>query len=153
MLPVSHLLNSIQLLAVSFILYLPASIDPDKNGGKCTGSANCRACKTCNYCKHCNNGGSCGVCAGGSSSSASAYFNSSSSSSRPSYSGSSINSQGRFLVKADNVDVRSGPGTTYAIIDGLSRGEIVNGSSGTSSWVEIKFVVSVNEITTSEPAM
>jgi len=36
-------------------------------GGKCTGSSNCRACKNCNYCKHCaRDGGSCGVCTGGS---------------------------------------------------------------------------------------
>ncbi len=32
-------------------------------GGKCTGSANCKACKNCKYCKHCaKNGGTCGVC-------------------------------------------------------------------------------------------
>lgn len=33
------------------------------SGGKCTGSASCKACKNCKYCKHCaKNGGTCGVC-------------------------------------------------------------------------------------------
>lgn len=32
-------------------------------GGKCTGSASCRACKNCDHCKYCSKeGGSCGVC-------------------------------------------------------------------------------------------
>lgn len=34
----------------------------EKDGGKCTGSSNCRACTNCSRCKHCSNGGSCGVC-------------------------------------------------------------------------------------------
>ncbi len=33
----------------------------------CTGSSSCTACKNCSGCKHCaKNGGSCGVCSGGS---------------------------------------------------------------------------------------
>ncbi|WP_159778075.1 SH3 domain-containing protein [Flavobacterium sp. 9AF] len=35
----------------------------EKEGGRCTGSANCTACKNCSGCKHCSSGGSCGVCA------------------------------------------------------------------------------------------
>lgn len=33
------------------------------NGGRCTGSASCRACKNCSRCAHCSAGGTCGVCA------------------------------------------------------------------------------------------
>jgi hypothetical protein len=133
-------MNSIILLAVSIILYLPISFESDKHGGKCTGAANCRACK---YCKHCNSGGSCGVCGGGFTSNSSAFSNSSSSHSRSS-SGGFISYQSGFLVKAHNVNVRSGPGTNYEVIGGVSKGDIVNGSLNNSSWVKVEFVVSVN---------
>jgi hypothetical protein len=46
----------ISAIAMGFTMY-------HSSGGKCTGSASCKACKNCKYCKHCaKNGGTCGVC-------------------------------------------------------------------------------------------
>jgi len=43
-------------------------------GGRCTGSAYCRACSSCSACKHCNDyGGTCGVCASSTKSSKTHY--------------------------------------------------------------------------------
>ncbi len=45
----------ISVVAMGFTMY--------HSGGKCTGSASCKACKNCKYCKYCaKSGGTCSVC-------------------------------------------------------------------------------------------
>lgn len=102
------------------------SEDLDECCGKCIGSANCTACTSCNYCKYCNSGGSCGVCGGGSSSSTVSSYRSTltlpwrsapspKTGTRKSSSTSSYNAQ--YFVNVNQLNVRSGPNTSYSVID------------------------------------
>ncbi|MBM0657634.1 SH3 domain-containing protein [Capnocytophaga genosp. AHN8471] len=67
------LLLSLQLFFVIFLISCTEvnakhseanEVDEACCGGRCIGSAYCRACRNCNSCNYCNSGGSCGVCAG-----------------------------------------------------------------------------------------
>ncbi|WP_081711695.1 hypothetical protein [Flavobacterium enshiense] len=65
--------NTALLLFVIFVISTSPVL-----AGRCTGSSNCKACTSCSSCKHCNrDGGSCGVCDGGSMGFASGHSNSS----------------------------------------------------------------------------
>ncbi|CAM1358429.1 putative SH3 domain-containing protein [Tenacibaculum sediminilitoris] len=119
---------------------------------RCTGSANCRACKNCNYCKYCNSGGSCGVC--GKRSSTKNYTNS--------YNGYSKKPQtkrnifdGRnttnsalsleepyylktLLVNKNSLNLRSGPDTSYYVIQQLDFGEKLTILATQAKWIKVR---------------
>lgn len=91
--------------------------------GKCVGSSYCTVCTTCNYCKHCNSGGSCGVCGGGSSGRGTAYGNTNRGNYRTNPEPKEPLKKTRYIqyyISTRYLNVRSGPGTTYAIIDKLT---------------------------------
>jgi uncharacterized protein YgiM (DUF1202 family) len=89
--------------------------------GKCVGSSYCTACTTCNYCKHCNSGGSCGVCGGGSSfSSENSRRNPSVPSYTPPKSSYSKKTYIQYFVNTSMLNVRSGQGLNYEVIDKIS---------------------------------
>lgn len=138
-------------------------------GGRCTGSSYCTACSNCSRCKHCSqNGGSCGVCAGGSSAS---NFTSSSSGGNKStkrkknssssttsryssaayglYDNDSTSTPANEEVSYDTVltvitsilNVRSGPGKDYPVLVKLERGEYVRCiETTTADWVKVEVV-------------
>lgn len=88
----------------------------------CNGSAYCTACKNCSGCKHCaKNGGSCGVC-------------SRSARNRNQYTAnrnnkkSTVNSKkfirnSLVIVNSQTLNLRSGPGSHYSIIEKLDRNQ------------------------------
>lgn len=118
---------------------------------RCTGSSNCRACKNCKYCKHCNSGGSCGVCSGGRSS-----YRSTTRSARStpkvrkvySTTGSSIYSLPddpysqyylkTLIVTNTYLNMRSGPGTNYRIIQKLKKDQLLTFLAMIGSWVKVR---------------
>lgn len=110
--------------------------------GKCVGSGNCRACKNCNYCKYCNSGGSCGVCGGGGG--GSSYERTPKSSSYPNYTPPSATYKKKvtklYIVNTKLLNVRSGPGLNYSVIDKIGFATLVTIEKiiGTS-WVLIKY--------------
>ena len=120
-------MNFKAVLILSFSILL--GDDPAKNAlgeccGRCVGSAYCTACTSCNYCKHCNSGGSCGVCGGGvSKNSDPGYINKSKSYERinpPSKEPTNKKRYVQYYVNTRYLNVRSGPGTSYSVIDKIS---------------------------------
>ncbi len=109
------------------------------DGGRCTGSSYCTACKNCSGCKHCSkNGGSCGVCSGGSRK---VYKNYKSSSN--SYSSSSSNRKrylkGDYLtVKSTTLNLREGPGTKYKVIEKLNDQSSLTFIESRGPWLKVK---------------
>jgi uncharacterized protein YgiM (DUF1202 family) len=114
----------------------------DKCCGRCVGSAYCTACTTCNYCKYCNSGGSCGVCGGGSSfRSENSRRNSSVPSYTPPKSSYSKRTYIQYFVNTSLLNVRSGPGLNYEVIDKISYYTKVKIESEVSSgWCFIKYI-------------
>lgn len=154
---------------------LIASCCDTKKGGRCTGSAYCTACTTCSGCKYCNSGGSCGVCASSTSSrsySTTTYYvpqkkhtakktknakltnnfyrNSNSGSSTSNYGSYSENyneiTKGSFfMIKGSKLNLRSGPGTTYDVVQELHKtdyGQILG--SVIDGWVFVSITKSEN---------
>ena len=110
-------------------------------GGRCTGSLYCTACKNCSGCKHCDkNGGSCGVCDGGSRKVYKKYNNNSSSNSSTSFSSNTKTYlRGSYLnVKSANLNLREGPGTKYKIIEKLNNKSILTFIESSGSWLKVK---------------
>ncbi|WP_428742685.1 SH3 domain-containing protein [Tenacibaculum sp.] len=119
---------------------------------RCTGSANCRACKNCNYCKHCNSGGSCGVC--DRRSNTKSYTNSYNSYKKPEQTKRNIfdgrtttNSTSSIeepyylktlLVNKNLLNLRSGPDTSYYVIQQLGYGEKLTVLSMHGKWIKVK---------------
>ncbi len=96
---------------------------------RCTGSAACTACKNCSRCAYCNSGGSCGVCSSSVNKPDKPKKSSPIKKSSPaSYSSStaSFYSKDELLVaNKSNVNVRSGAGTHYDIIEKLKENDEV----------------------------
>ncbi|XLS30119.1 SH3 domain-containing protein [Flavobacteriaceae bacterium M23B6Z8] len=84
----------------------------------CTGSANCSACKNCSGCRHCaKNGGSCGVCSGH-------YGNTRryTTTSRKKNDGlrvDRIKKDDLVVVTSEALNLRSGPGKQYSVLERL----------------------------------
>ncbi|WGH76691.1 SH3 domain-containing protein [Tenacibaculum tangerinum] len=118
---------------------------------RCTGSANCRACKNCNYCKHCSKGGSCGVCSGRNQTRN--YSNSRKNYPRPKPTERTI-FDGRnttntiiqeepyylkiLLVNQNSLNLRSGPDTSYYVIQELNFSEKLSLLSTHGKWIKVK---------------
>lgn len=111
--------------------------------GKCVGSSNCTACTTCNYCRYCNSGGSCGVCGGGSNRRSFGYGNTDGNDSRSNLIPRGSVNKARYIqyyIDTKYVNVRSGPGTEYGIIDRLTyRTNIYVETFCTNGWCFIRY--------------
>jgi hypothetical protein len=117
--------------------------------GRCTGSASCRVCTNCTRCAHCNSGGSCGVCAGGSNNNS--YSTPTPVYSTPkktnTYSGSTTNENSSkilMLVTSQELNVRSGPGSTYSVVEQLTLGDQLAYLGKTGEWIKVKVILSGN---------
>ncbi len=133
-----------------------ASCCSSEDGGRCTGSAYCTACKNCSGCKHCNSVGSCGVCSGGrtvrkkstSSRKSSTYKTKSSkinSINGSTYSTKKTNTYSisdYLLVTASTLNMRSGPGTQYKIVEKLSYYDKLKYLDRKGNWLKVKVVES-----------
>ncbi len=130
---------------------LLASCCEDKDG-RCTGSAYCSACSNCSRCKHCSAGGTCGVCYSYSapvkkkSPSTNSSASRRSSSKKSSFKSSSEFDNTSFLiVKSKTLNVRTGPGTNYEVIEKLIKGDFLIYLSFEKDWIKVKVVDSGKE--------
>lgn len=116
--------------------------------GKCVGSASCNSCKSCQYCAHCNSGGSCGVCAVYTPSLpqktnvGSRYITPKTSSSSSSTKRNQIEKTEDAIlygkVNTTTLNVRSGPGTKWAIVTKLTYGDNVTYAiSENPNWCQV----------------
>jgi len=105
-----------------FALFLLRDADSTRENsfaGRCVGATNCTACTSCRYCKHCNSGGRCGVCGGGESrETVRSYPNVPATRSSAGKHGSNVL---QYFVNARWINVRSGPGTDFIIIDRIDN--------------------------------
>lgn len=108
---------------------------------RCTGSASCTACKNCSRCAHCNSGGSCGVCS--STQSKPARTKKSTSVNKTSLSPSSspdvyfYHKDELLVANKSNVNVRSGAGTHYDIIEKLKINDEVLFIQQSGQWIKV----------------
>lgn len=96
------------------------------NGGRCTGSSNCRACKNCSRCAHCSSGGTCGVCA--TPTTKTIYKTSKLVNTAPKKNNGSSNHKSYsaiYKVIAKNLNIRKRPSTDSNIIYTLRYGDTV----------------------------
>lgn len=111
---------------------------------RCTGSANCRACKNCKYCKHCSRGGSCGVCAKRSRTKS---YTKPKQTKQTIFDGRKTNSTllkeepyylKTLLVNKNLLNLRSGPSTSYYVIQELDFGEKLTILATQEKWIKVK---------------
>lgn len=113
-----------------------------ESGGRCTGSAYCRACTNCSRCGHCNSGGSCGVCGDGSNQTYSSpkktkksfsnYYTSTREISKEYYENETI------YISNEVINLRSGPGLNYEIIEQIYSGDPVTFIEKEGEWIKVK---------------
>lgn len=134
--------------------------------GRCTGSAHCTACTNCKYCKYCNNGGSCGICAGRNRKTTTRTYQPewtrNSSTSKSSSTGTKSRSiaggnlyaesgiyvmpddkyseyyQKTLIVNAETLNLRTGPGTEYAIRDRLYKYQALTFLAMKENWIKVE---------------
>jgi uncharacterized protein YgiM (DUF1202 family) len=141
------------ILLNSFIIY-KTDFSDESCGGRCSGTAYCSACSNCSGCKHCiQNGGTCGVCSGGSTIpnktySSRKYSNRRSKTNSPKL--PVINTEPKastqyyeensvIIVTTEKLNVRSGPGLQYSILTELTSGDFITIlENNNSEWVKIK---------------
>ncbi len=106
----------------------------------CTGSAYCSACTNCSGCKHCaKQGGSCGVCSSGSKKKTRSKSSTRSTHSIPKIHSYSFKST---VYTTTLLNLRSGPGTHYKIIEKLPKNEPLKYLETKDSWVKVKNIES-----------
>ena len=136
----------------SFIIYKTDFVD--ESCGRCSGTAYCSACSNCSGCMHCSqNGGSCGVCSGGSSVPNKIYSSKKSKSKKlrvpsnklpiisaePTTPTQFYEEDSVIIISAEKLNVRSGPGLQYSIVTELTAGDLITViERNTSDWVKIK---------------
>lgn len=124
--------------------------------GKCVGSSYCSACTNCSRCGHCSSGGSCGVCSrrkNYKSKENSKPKHNSSSEKKQSNSYTSKSKTNAYdlpnditskyylknlLVNITALNLRSGPGTSYSIIEVLKKEQNLTFLAMTGNWVKVK---------------
>ncbi|GGB65155.1 hypothetical protein GCM10007424_01330 [Flavobacterium suaedae] len=114
-----------------------------KSFGRCSGNAYCTACTNCRYCKHCNNGGTCGVCAS---------YNKPKKTTSKSYSSttnyklpSSYSFGDKLIISSEALNLRAGAGTSYDVVEKLTKGDILTFLSYDGDWIEVRVVESGNK--------
>ncbi|REH50444.1 SH3 domain-containing protein [Tenacibaculum gallaicum] len=122
---------------------LGCNIPPE---ARCTGSANCRACKNCKYCKHCSRGGSCGVC---TKRSRTKSYTKPKQTKQTIFDGRKTNSTllkeepyylKTLLVNKNSLNLRSGPDTSYYVIQELDFGEKLTILATHAKWIKVKVI-------------
>ncbi len=122
---------------------LGCNIPPE---ARCSGSANCRACKNCKYCKHCSRGGSCGVCAKRSRRKS---YTKPIQTKQTIFDGPATNSAlsleepyylKTLLVNKNSLNLRSGPDTSYYVIQQLDFGEKLTILATHAKWIKVKVI-------------
>lgn len=140
------------ILLNSFIIYKTDFLD--ESCGRCSGTTYCSACSNCSGCKHCSqNGGSCGVCSGGTSIPNKIYSSKKTNSKKSRVTSNKLplisaepttptqfyEEDTVIIIVAEKLNVRSGPGLQYSIVTVLTRGDLITViESNTSDWVKIK---------------
>jgi hypothetical protein len=121
-----------------------ASCCTSKDDGRCTGSASCTACKNCSRCAHCGAGGTCGVCAP-----ATERDRPKPSGNKPKSTGTGtktpatttndddVSAPAQFEVTAE-VNLRSGPGENFGIIEKMKKGAKVIKLAERGTWTKVE---------------
>ena len=124
--------------------------------GRCVGSAYCTACTNCSRCRHCNLGGSCGVCSRRYRSTS--RKNSSNSyttkrtykSTKPSradtntktyYLPNDTSSEyylKKLIINTEILNLRSGPGKSYPVIETLKKNQHLTFLAMSGNWVKVQ---------------
>lgn len=122
----------ITLVISGIILFFNTDLKADNccNGGKCTGSSNCRVCTNCSRCAHCGSGGTCGVCANYSAQEPTdkapkSNPKTNSSGNHGNSSSSTSTSSTGYIVNTKTLNIRSEPSTNSNIIYTLKYGDSV----------------------------
>lgn len=128
----------------------------DGEVGRCTGSSYCTACTNCSRCGHCGSGGSCGVCSKSYRATPKKASTYKPSSSRVNKSSNSYTSKLKtviynlpndisskyylknLIVNIEVLNLRSGPGTSYSVIETLQREQRLTFLAMTENWVKVK---------------
>lgn len=101
--------------------------------GKCSGTSSCTACSNCKYCGHCaKGGGTCGVCAPAPK----PVKETRSSAVKSHLPGD------KLIVASETLNVRSGAGTDYDVVETLADGEALTYLSQQGDWFEVRVVKS-----------
>lgn len=122
--------------------------------GRCTGSAYCSACKNCSRCAHCGSGGTCGVCSSNVQSPNTVQSRASKTSSiykprvtslvdKKSYQVGKSNVasdlvQPLSVVRVKEINLYSGPGLSYPVIEKLKLNQKVKRLAKIGKWVKVK---------------
>lgn len=139
------------------------------DGRRCTGSSYCTACSNCSGCAHCNSGGSCGVCSSYSapktvyskpakknkvsttkrkspysSSKKPAAKKSSSVTSTHLYTAPKTQVSATVYVISEILNLRDGPGTEYAVIETLDKGDEMVILDHDGDWAQVIVDISKN---------
>ena len=125
-----------------------------KDEGRCTGSAYCTACKNCSRCAHCGSGGTCGVCATvaepeepkkprtrNKNSPSSGQTGNKARPNTAQNDGTAINAPAQFEAIAD-VNLRSGPGENFRIVDKIPKGAKLVKLSQRGAWSKVRVISS-----------
>lgn len=134
------------LLLILFISFIHQTDDNNKhvitskqrcytletNNGKCTGSAYCTTCKNCSRCAHCSNGGSCGVCDSGVKKSYSSTNKKNTSITKKNYLVGN-----NLYVTNTSLNLRSGPGINYEIVEKLSKNDELTFVKKQEDWIKV----------------
>jgi len=162
------------VILITFTSFYFSKNESNGHGGRCTGSANCTACSNCSRCGHCGAGGTCGVCSGsswGKSISSSGHsshkkkkrsysraYNNSNNSSVGFYSSSrkrtpiyhyetnvSLTDENFLYTVYKSVNIRTGAGKNYPIIETVARNTKLIFLYEKSDWYKVKVVESNRE--------
>jgi hypothetical protein len=117
-------------------------------GGKCVGSSYCTACTNCSRCKLCSNGDSFGVCLGRSNrstypSNSNLYTPSPKNNTKIPNGNTNGSSKSKkvtdlkFVVIAQELKLRSGPGAEFEVVENLTLGDQLNYIDKESGWINV----------------
>lgn len=114
---------------------------------RCVGSAYCSACTNCSRCGHCSAGGSCGVCSNHykkpKKRNKSTNQNVTNSNTRK-YSLPNDPSSKYYLknlnINTEILNLRTGPGTSYPILEILKKNQLIIFLAMKGNWIKVKVV-------------
>lgn len=119
-------------------------------GRKCYGYDNCTACTTCSACQYCaKGGGTCGVCSSSKHTPAKTtkkktptieYKTIPSNNSPSNTIKSTSDDKDIFIVTASSLNLRSGPGVSFAIIISLEFGTEIIALTSNGIWWKVRVV-------------
>lgn len=121
-----------------------------KEEGRCTGSASCKVCKNCSRCAHCGAGHSCGVCADMEEPEESQKTTRKNTTPRattnkprtPSANNDPDLSPAAQFEAISEINLRSGPGENFGIVEKLRKGAKMIKLTERGSWTKVQVVSS-----------